>query len=124
MLKRAARYTMNPIKRKMVSVLSEAVREQIKSLSPQSPLTNEVDEIEDIEAVIADEALRMCEAASLGEIARISLLINRLKRVDENEKEKITDQLNSIAEKLIKRVESKTGSLKLSKVCLELFSGF
>jgi len=113
---------MNPIRRKMLSVLSEAVRDQIKSLSPQSPLANKVDEIEDIEAVIADEALRMCEAATLGEITRISLLINRLKRVNENKKEKITDQLNSIAGKLIKHVEDKTGPLKLSKVCLELFS--
>jgi len=115
---------MNPIRRKMVSVLSEAVCDQIKSLSPQSPLANEMDEIEDIEAVIADEALRMCKAATLGEITRISLLINRLKRVNRNEKEKITDQLNSIAGKLIKRVEDKTRPLKLSKVCLELFSEF
>ena len=105
-----------------MSVLSEAVRDQINSLSPQSPLANEVDEIEDIEAVIADEALRMCKTATLGEITRISLLINRLKRVNENEKEKITEQLNSIARKIIKRVEDKTGPLKLSKVCLDLFS--
>lgn len=123
-LKRATGYTMNPIRRKMVSVLSEVACDQIKSLSPRSPLANEVDQIEDISAVIADEALRMCKAATLGEITRIFLLINRLKRVNENGKEKITDQLNSITRKLIKRVESKTGPLKLSKVCLELFSEF
>ncbi|MHC4123678.1 MAG: hypothetical protein ACYSSI_08915 [Planctomycetota bacterium] len=113
---------MKPIRRKMVSVLSEAVRDQIKSLNSQSLLANKVDEIEDIEAVIADEALRMCEAATMGEIIRISLLINRLKKVNENEKEKITDQFKGIAGKLIKRVEDKAGPLKLSKVCLELFS--
>ncbi len=112
---------MNLIRRKMVSVLSEAARDQIKSLSPQSPLANELDEIENIEAVIADKALRICKAATLGEITRISLLISRLKRVNGNEKEKITDQLNSIAGKLIKRVEDKTEPLKLSTVCLELF---
>ena len=114
---------MNPIRRKMVSVLSETAHDLIKSLGPQSPLANEVNEIEDIDAVIADEALRMCETATLSEIARISLLTSRLKRVNEDEeKEKITDQLNGIAGKIIKRVEDKTGPLKLSKVCPEMFS--
>jgi len=106
----------------MVSVLSKAARDQIKSLSPQSPLTNELGEIEDIEALIANEASRICEAATLGEITRMSLLISRLKRANENEKEKTTNQLNSIAGKSIKHVEDKTGPLQLSTVCLELFS--
>ncbi|MHC4411777.1 MAG: hypothetical protein ACYSYU_01290 [Planctomycetota bacterium] len=113
---------MNPIRKKMVSVLSEAVRAQIKSLPQQSLLANKIDEIEDIEALIADEALRMCEAASMGEITKIFLLVNKFEKVNEHEKEKITAQLNSIAEKLIKRVEDKTGPLKLSGVCLEMFS--
>ena len=112
---------MNPIRRKMASLLTEAVREEIEALSPESPYAKELNEIED--AVVAEEIEKVCKAATLGEITRISLLISRLKRVNENEKEKITDQLNSIAGKLIKRVEDKTGPLKLSKVCLELFSG-
>jgi hypothetical protein len=106
----------------MASLLTEAVRAQIKSLDQQSLLANKIDEIEDIEALIADEALRMCEAASLSEITKIFLLVNKVEKVNEHEKEKIADQLNSIAEKLIKRVEDKTGPLKLSGVCLEMFS--
>ena len=113
---------MNPVKKKMVSVLSEAVRAQVKSLPQQSLLADKVDEIEDIEALIAEEAFRMCKAASLGEITKISLLVNKLKKMNEHEREKIAVQLTDIAEKLIKRVEEKTGPLKLSKTCLELFS--
>ena len=111
---------MNLIRRKMASLLTEAVRKEIEALSPESPYAKELNEIED--AVVAEEIEKVCKAATLGEITRISLLISRLKRVNENEKEKITDQLNSIAGKLIKSVESKAGPLKLSKVCLELFS--
>ena len=111
---------MNPIRRKMASLLTEAVRKEIESLSPESPYAKKLKKIED--AVVAEEIEKVCKAATLGEIARISLLINRLKKVNENEKEKITDSLNSIAGKLIKRVEDKTGPLKLSKICLELFS--
>ncbi|MHC4075120.1 MAG: hypothetical protein ACYSRZ_01720 [Planctomycetota bacterium] len=103
---------MNPIRRKMVSVLSEAACDQIKSLSPESSYAKELNEIEVVDVVIAREVEKVC----------ISLLVNRLKRVNENEREKITDKLNNIAGKLIKRVENKTEPLKLSKICLELFS--
>jgi hypothetical protein len=113
---------MNPLRKKMVSVLSEAVRAQVKSLAQQSLPADKIDGIEDIEPLIEEEALRMVEAAGLGEIAKISLLLNKLKKVDEHEREKIVAQLTAIAEKLIKRVENKTGPLKLSRTCLELFS--
>jgi hypothetical protein len=113
---------MNPIRRKMASLLTEAVRKEIEALSPESPYAKELNEIEVVDVVIAREVERVCNTATLGEITRMSLLINRLKRANENEKEKISDQLNSIARKLVKRVEDKTRPLKLSKVCLELFA--
>ncbi|MHC4126473.1 MAG: hypothetical protein ACYSRR_08500, partial [Planctomycetota bacterium] len=104
------------------SVLSEAACDQIKSLSPESSYAKELNEIEVVDVVIAREVEKVCNTATLGEITKISLLVNRLKRVNENEREKITDKLNNIAGKLIKRVENKTEPLKLSKICLELFS--
>lgn len=106
----------------MVSVLSEAARNQIRSLHPKSPYAEEIIKTGDVGTIITKEIDRICSTATLGEITRISLLINRLKKVNESEKEKITDQLNGISKKIIERVEDKTGPLKLSKVCLELFS--
>ena len=113
---------MNPIRQKMASLLTEAVRSQIEALSSESPLAKQLNEIEDIDAIITEEIEKICNTATLAEIIKISLLINRLGKVTENKQELIKNQLNSIAKNLIKRVENKTGQLMLSDVCLELFS--
>jgi len=113
---------MNPIRQKMASLLTEAVRDQIEALSSESLYAKELHETGDIDAVITEEIEKICKAATLAEIIKISLLASRLGKVGANKQELIKNQLNSIAGKLIIRVENKTGQLMLSDVCLEMFS--
>ena len=115
---------MNPIKRKMASFLTEAVHKEIDALSPDSPCTKELNEIEDVDTIIADEITKICNEATLGEITKASLLARRLRIVSVQEKDSIKNDLNRMAEKLIKRAESKSGSLRLSKIYQQLFSEF
>ena len=113
---------MNPVRQKMASFLTEAVHQEIVALSPESPYIKQLNEIGDVEKIASDEMAKICNEATLGEIIKVSFLLNKLKKVTENEQEIIKNQLNNTAKKLIKRVENKTGLLKLSDICLQMFS--
>jgi len=111
--------SMNPIRRKMISFLTEAVFKKIKALDPQSPSAKELSKIEFGE-IIAEEIEKICNAATLAETTRALLLVTRLKKASGQEKEVIKSDLNTIAEQLVKRVETKSGRLKLHKTCRHL----
>jgi hypothetical protein len=101
----------------MVSFLTEAVRNEIEALSPDSPLAKELNEIEDVNIIIAEETAKICEAATLTEITKILLLIKQLKKASAEGKEAIKNDLNSIAEQLATRVEAESGPLRLRETC-------
>lgn len=115
---------MNLIRRKAFSLLTEAAYNQIEALCPQSPQTKELNEIEDVNAIIAEEIEKICNAATLAEITKAILLVRRLKKAPVHEKEIIKSELDSIAEKLVTRVETKSGPLRLSKDYRHLFLNF
>ena len=95
----------------MVSFLTEAARNE-----------TELNKIEDVNTIIAEEIEKICNTASLSEITKTFLLLRRLENAPVDEKEIVKNKLNGIAEKLITRVETKSGPLKLSETCLHLFS--
>ena len=113
---------MNLIRQKAFSFLTEATHKEIGALSPESPLAKELNEIEDVNTIIAEEIEKICNTATLAEITKALLLVRRLNKALVHEKEIIKSELNSIVEKLITRVETKSGPLKLSEACLHLFS--
>lgn len=113
---------MNPIRRKMASFLTEAVHKEIEALSPESPHAKELNEIENVDTVIAEDVGKICDVATLGEITKAFLLARRLKIVPLQEKDSVKTDLHNMAEKLVKRAEDKSGPLKLSKTCRHLFS--
>jgi predicted phage-related endonuclease len=114
---------MNLIRRKAFSFLTETAHKEIEALSPRSPLAKELNEIENVEAALTNEIARMCNTATLGEITRISLLVSRLKKAGADEQESVKKQLNSVAEKLMKKVETESGPLKLAQCCRHILLG-
>lgn len=109
---------MNPIRRKMISLLTEAACKEIEAVDPQSSYARELREIE-VDDVI-EEIEKICNAATLAETTRVLLLVTRLKKASGQEKEAIKSDLSTIAERLVTRVETESGRLKLPKTCRHL----
>lgn len=110
---------MNPIKRKVSSFLTEVARKEMEALDPESPCAKELSKIE-VDDIIAEDIEKMCNAATLTETTRVLLLVTRLKKASGQKKEAIKSDLNTIAERLMTRVETKSGRLRLPKACHNL----
>ena len=113
---------MNPIRRKMVSFLTETVQEQIKALDPGSELAKELDKIDNVDETVAEEIEKICRVATLADITKVFLMVKKLKKASEEEQETIKSALNDIAQELAERVQAESGPLKLSPAYRHLFS--
>ena len=111
---------MDPIRRKLSSFLTEAARKGIKALGPQSPCAKELNGIEDVDATIAEDIEKICNAAKLAEITKILFLARRMKKTSGQKKEAVKTQLKKIAEQVVKRAESQSGPLILPETCRHL----
>ena len=114
---------MDAIRRKLSSFLLETAHKDINALDPQSPCAKQLSEIENVEAIIAEEIKRICEAATLAEITRILFLTARLNKTSGRKKETIEKNLKKITEVLVTRVETESGQLKLPQSCRRIFLG-
>lgn len=114
---------MNLIRRKVFSLLTEAAYKEIEALGPQSPYAKELNEIEDINTIIAEEIEKICNTATLAEITKVFSLVRRLKKAPVHKREIIKSELNSIAENLMKKVETKSDLLKLPQCCRHILLG-
>lgn len=106
----------------MIEFATEAARDVVGSMEPDSPCAVKVSKLDNLDDTISDEVTRLCKAATLSEMSKTFMLVRRLKKASEREKQTTTSELRRITEKLIERVESKSGPLKLPEVCLHLFS--
>ncbi len=114
---------MNPIRRKMITFVIEAVRKEIEALDPDCPCAKEMSKLDDVDNTIAEEVKKFCDAATLREISKMLLLVGRLKKAPVQEKEAIERELERIKEELVRRVETESGQLRLPKACKHLFLG-
>jgi hypothetical protein len=108
----------------MVAFVTEAARKEIEALDPDCPCAKEMSKLDDVDNTVAEEVKKFCDAATLREIGKMLLLVGRLEKTPAHEREIIKSELNSIVEKLITRVEVKSGPLKLPKDCRHLFFNF
>ncbi len=111
---------MNPIRRKMISLLTKAARNEIEALDPDCPRAKEMSKLDDIENTIAEEVKKLCNTATLREISKIILLIGRLRKASVQEKEAIESKLWKITEELVRRVETESGGLRIPDACRDL----
>ena len=113
---------MNPIERKLSSLLTEVARKEIEVLDPESPCAKELSKIHDVDRVITEEIEKISNAATLAEITKILLLAARLKKRPGQKKESAKSELKRIAEQLVTRVETESGPLRLPATCCHLLS--
>jgi hypothetical protein len=111
---------MDPVRRKLSSFLTEAARKGIKTLEPQSPCAKELNGIEDVDTIIAEEIEKICNAATLAEITKILFLSRWMKKTSGQKRETIKSQLKKIAEEVVTRAESQVGHLTLPQTCRHL----
>ena len=114
---------MDPIRRKLCSLLTETANEEIKALDPQSQCAKELAEIEDVDTIIDEEIGKMCKVLTLGEITRILLLVTRLKTTSGQKNEVIKNDIKKVAKKVTARTEAKSGPSKLPQSCRHIFLG-
>ena len=111
---------MDPIRRKLSSFLNEAAHKGIKAFEPHSPCAEELNAIEDVDAVIAKEIEKICAVAALAEITKVLFLTRQIKKTSGQKKEAIKNELKKIAEQMVARVESQSGPLSLPETCRHL----
>ena len=111
---------MNPIRRKMIAFVTEAVRKEIEALDPDCPCAKEMSKLDDVDNTIAEEVKKLCNAATLREISKMLLLVGRLKKASVQEKEAIESELWKIKEELVRRVETESDGLRIPKACRHL----
>jgi len=111
---------MDPIKRKLSSLLTETAHKAIEALEPGSPCAEELSKIDEVDDIINQEIKKLCGAATLAEMTRILYLTARIKKASKQKKVEIKNNLKSIAEQLVTRVEAESGPLRLPKTCRHL----
>ncbi len=111
---------MNPIRRKMIAFVTEAVRKEIEALDPDCPCAKEMSKLDDVDNTIAEEVKKLCNTATLREISKMLLLVRRLRKASVQEKEAIESKLGKITEELVRRVETESGRLRIPNACRHL----
>ena len=71
---------MNPIRRKMITFVTEAVRKEIGALEPDCPCAKEISKLDDVGNTIAEEVEKLCNAATLGLLPKFKMNVLRLPR--------------------------------------------
>ena len=110
---------MNPIRRKLVSLMTEVLQQKIKALEPASPQEQELSTI-DLDKYIKQDIENICNSATMPEIMRILFLGGNLRNATGQERETINNDLKKIADLLIARLQSKSVTLRLPKSCLDM----
>ena len=108
---------INPLKRTMISFLTDAACKEIECLDAQSPCQAELSEHQQAGDVIRRDIEKICNCAALSEMAKIFALVTRLQHLSEREQEAARVRLKKIAENLMARAENKSGPLDLPQTC-------
>ena len=110
---------MNPFRKKMALLLTDAASKGIKSLSPESACGRALKKI-DVKNTLKEDIERICEAVSLAEATRILSLAALLKMENAEKKEQIKGEIKRIAEAVVARVEQNSGKLRMPESCRHL----
>jgi len=111
---------MNPLRKKLASVMIDTAYEEICKLGKNSPYLKALEDV-DIDEVLNEDVNRICEGISLGEIMKILPLIAKMKiACQEDEHNALKCEIREIALRVVERVESNGGRLKLPASCRDL----
>jgi hypothetical protein len=115
---------MEPIRKKLSSLLIKAANKEVEDLNLQSQCAKELAEIENVDTIEVEEIEKICKVATMGEITRNFLLVARLKTTSGQKREAIKNDIKKIAKKLVSRVEAESGALRLSQSCFHILWDF
>ena len=107
---------MGPIRRKLSSLLTQAVEQGMAALDPESPCAKELGKSA-VAKILREEIEKICTAATWGEISRAGLLVSRLQKASPQERGPVKADLGRIIEGLVTRVESESGKLRIPEAC-------
>ena len=111
---------MNPLQKKLASIMVDTAYEEIGKLGKNSPYLKALEGV-DIDKVLAEDVNRICESISLGEIMKILPMIAKMKiACREDEHRALKCDIREIALRVVERVESSGGKLKLPASCRDL----
>jgi hypothetical protein len=113
-------FLMNPLRKKLASVMIGTAYEEIGKLGKNSPYLKALKGV-DVDKILAEDVSRICEDISMGEIMKILPLVAKLKiACQEDEHKALKCEIKEIALRVVERVEFKGGSLKLPASCRDL----
>ena len=110
---------MNPLRRKLISLMTEALQQKLEALEPGSAQAQELSTI-DVDKYLKQDIEKVCNSATMTEVMRILFLGGKLRKAVGREQETIKSDLKVIADELIARLESKSITLNLPKSCLDM----
>ncbi|HIJ52801.1 MAG TPA: hypothetical protein HPP66_06560 [Planctomycetes bacterium] len=114
---------MEPIRKKLSSLLIKAANKEVEDLDPQSQCAKELAEIENVDTIVVEEIEKICKVATLVEISKILSLAARLKGTAGQKRESVKNGIKNIAEGLVTRLEAESGPLKLPQSCRLILLG-
>ena len=109
---------MNPLRYKMAMLLTDMAYKGISRLDPKSTCAKALKKI-DVGTVLREDINRICNSATIGEIAKIIAFAGQLRVTSEDNKQAKSD-LKELAEEIVARVERETGKLKIPQSCRHL----
>ena len=110
---------MNPLRRQMALLLTNAASKGIKALDPGSECAKALKKT-NIEDILREDIDRICGAVGFTEITKILSLATRLKASSVEKREATKRELKKIAEGVVARVEKESGKLKIPAPCRHL----
>ncbi len=110
---------MNLVKRKLVSLMTEALQQKIDILEPSSPLAQELSTV-DLDKYMKQDIEKVCNSATMTEVMRILFLGGKLRNAIGQEETALKKDLKVITDELIARLQSKSITLYLPKSCLAM----
>ncbi len=110
---------MNPIRRKLISLMTEVLQQKIEALEPGSRQAGELGTI-DVDKHIKHDVEKFCNIATMAEVMKIIFLGGKLRKAIGQERETIKSDLKVIANVLLARLESESVTLRLPRSCLDM----
>ncbi|MBF0254104.1 MAG: hypothetical protein HQL11_03135 [Candidatus Omnitrophica bacterium] len=107
---------MNPIKKKAAAIIKEEAKKGMVYLEPGSACAKALKGL-DIDAILEDDVSRICDELSMGETMRFISLVAQFKMASGDKQKVIKKELRQTAERVVDRVEKKTGKLKIPDPC-------
>ena len=103
---------INPFRSQMASFLTKSAHEGLEKLDKNSSLARKLKTV-DVDAILKYDINKICEEMSCSEMVKLTTLAGQVKS-GLGDEELVKEDVKNIAKDIVKRVEKKSGSLKIT----------